>query len=83
MEDKYEENLNFTDTTPLNNKFEFFGTDNKNYTLNSGSLYMVVALIYISAMLRYCINFIALKRPHNKCCRAVGVYFHKGNSSTR
>ena len=83
MEAKYEEYLEFADTVPLNNKFEFFGTDNKIFTSNTGSLYAVIALIYADALFRYIINYICMRWPHKKYPRAVGVHFYVYDGSTK
>jgi len=34
-------NFSFKDTSPLNDKFEMFGMDNKNFLLNSGSYFLI------------------------------------------
>ena len=40
-EDFYEEHFTFHETSPINEAYEFFGIDNKNFILNSGS-YLVI-----------------------------------------
>ena len=35
----YENNLTFHETPPINQAFAFFGIDNKNFILNSGSYF--------------------------------------------
>ena len=40
-EDFYEANMIFKETEPPTEKFAFFGVDNSNFMLNSGSFYVI------------------------------------------
>ena len=45
-ENFYEEHFKFVETTPINNSFEYFGTETKIMMLSSGSFFVfVIALI--------------------------------------
>ena len=63
MEAKYEEYLTFAQTNPMNSKFEFFGTGDRIFVANSGSLLAMMALIYIDSGLRKLLNYICTKFP--------------------
>ena len=76
MEEKYESWFDFKETTPLNTKFEFFDVENKIYTSNSGSLYILIVIIYGGALLRWIINKICLMFAKYKYPRMFGSYVY-------
>ena len=52
----YEENFEFKETDPLNERFETMGMDSQNFIMNSGSYFILLILIYAQFYIKRLIN---------------------------
>ena len=78
-EDFYEEHFNFVETTPINDNFEFFGTDNKIMMLSSGSYFVFVLILIIRIVAFKYIHKIVVCFPRNHYSRVLGMYIYRKN----
>jgi len=75
-ENKYENIFVFKETEYVSEKFNFLGTGDKNFTMNSGSLYVMFLLIIFEDLGRKIINRIVLMCKRVKYARRIGAYFY-------
>ena len=75
-ESLYTKYLIFKSTSPVGEKWAFFGTTNSNFILNSGSYFVIEAglLIYILAL--YLINKGCVLFSKSSVARKMGMFVH-------
>ena len=76
-ESKYEDVFVFKETPSVSDKFAFLGTEDMNFTMNSGSLYVMFLLIILEEYTRKFINFIASKFPTFTLARKIGARYYQ------
>jgi hypothetical protein len=76
-EDWYGDNLTFHETPPINQAFAFFGIDNKNFILNSGSYFALQLIVIGSILFQYFLNRLAVNHAAHKWARKLGIFVYK------
>lgn len=75
-EGHYEELLFFKETAAIGEKWAFFGIDNSNFILNSGSYFVLEAGLLIYILAHYLINKLCVLFSKAVAARKVGMFVH-------
>ena len=63
----------FTESEPINDSFMLLGFNNKNFLINSGSFFIMLALILLSNFRRWLLNSFAVCNNRLRLCRRLGM----------
>ena len=75
--------LNFSPSSPVNQKFADFGYESLSFLPNSGSVIIFQVLIILYFFLKAFINFFATCCPRSKSCRKIGMWADEKNLTTK
>ena len=73
----YQNNFDFIQTDPLNQKFEQMGFETKTFLINSGSFMVFFVIIWSKYILKTLGNKLAVKYYKYKLMRKLGIMCHK------
>ena len=76
-ENFYQANFNFIPTTPINDSFDFFGTDTKIMMLSSGSFFVFMVILIIRMVCYKLINKVLVCYPRYHYSRVVGMHVYR------
>jgi len=76
-EEIYGNNLEFKETDPINDAFNFFGIGDKNMVYNSGSYFLLQISIFVWVLAKFLINFIAKKHSKKHYARKAGMWAYE------
>ena len=76
-EDFYESHLQFKETESPNELFAFFGVENSNFMLNSGSYFVIQISLILYYFVMYFINKICTCCPSNQYVRRLGMFVYE------
>jgi len=72
----YEELLSFKETAAIGEKWAFFGIDNSNFILNSGSYFVIEGGLLIYILVLYLINELCVLFRKSLVARKIGMFVH-------
>jgi hypothetical protein len=78
-EEIYANNLEFKETEPINDAFNFFGIGDKNMVNNSGSYFLIQISIFLWVFTKLIINLLAQKLAKLHCARKAGMWAYEDN----
>ena len=76
-EDFYEEHFKFKDTEAPSEKFAFFGVENSNFIMNSGSYFVIQIGLIFYYFGMFIINKMCTLCPSKKNARQIGMFVHQ------
>jgi len=72
--------MRFRETEAINDNFELFGIENKNFMLNSGS-YFIIQIGLVGYFLgRWLINKLAVRYAHSPTARKIGMWAYEAQT---
>ena len=69
----------FRETDPLNKNYALLGIENKNYSLNSGSYFILMVLQILFYFMQFALNFLAIKLANFKIGRKLGMKMYSSS----
>ena len=75
----FDSNFDFVPTEPLNQWFEDFGIDSKQFLINTGSFTPLIMYIIGFNFMLYVLNKIAVKHRASKIWRRIGIWAYNDN----
>lgn len=76
-ENFYEENLTFKETAAIGEKWAFFGMDNSNFIMNSGSYFVIIVGLFVYMIVFYTVNKICTLNAKSPVARKIGMAIHE------
>lgn len=81
MESTYAARLDLRPTTAVNDSFGFYGLENRNFLLNSGSYFAVQAAAMGWSLLKWALNAVAARNSENYYWRRLGMWAYSPDHS--
>ena len=78
-EDYYEEMFEFKETDAIGEKWAFFGMDNSNFVMNSGSYFVIIGGMFLYMVIFSTVNRVCVVFAKNKWARKLGMLVYVEN----
>ena len=77
-----EATMRFRETSPVNDNFELFGMEDKNFMMNSGSYFVIQIGLCTYFVGKWLINLVCRKFAKYETARLVGIWAYQAKVGT-
>ena len=78
-EDYFEKIFNFKETAAIGEKWAFFGMDNSNFVMNSGSYFVIQGGLVVYMIVFFSLNRVCSWNAKNLTARKIGMFVYEDN----